>query len=176
MTFFILLLSLLAVVVGHQVWFAYRSRLRVTRTWEEAVASVEPINIEGIRVIIAGYLESDNGHPPIASREMYELVGGLHGIRRLRENAKIMLTLAVSAERWNCEQGRVISNLIRLDAIRLNKAIFRLELAFFFHLGFIRGPFELQRAVSSYDLIRSHLLELYRSTHANLVPRLEAAL
>ncbi len=176
MIFFFLLVSLFAVIVAHQVRFAFRSRMRVTQTWDQALASVAPVDIEGLRVIVAGYLESDRGHLPITSKEMFELVGGLRGIQHLKTNAKIMLSLAISAERWNCEQGRVISNLIRQDAVRLNKAIFRLELALFFHMGFVRGPFDLKYAASSYDLIRSRLLELYQQTHAGLVPRLEAAL
>jgi len=77
---------------------------------------------------------------------MWKIVGGLEGINQLRANATIMLNLAVFAERWNCEQGPVISEMIRRDVLRLNGAVLRVQLAFFFRFGFVRAPFHLQEA------------------------------
>lgn len=176
MTILILLVSLFAVIVGQQMRFAYKSRMRVVQSWDDALAEVEPVDLAGLRSLVAGCLEADRSGHPMATKAMWELAGGIEGIRALKSNARIMLSLAISAERWNCEQGAAISALIRLDAVRLNKAIFRLELAVFLHLRFIRGPLDLQQAASSYHLIRSRLLDLYQITHMGLVPRLEAAL
>ena len=75
---------------------------------------------------------------------MWDMVGGIEGIRRLKANAQVMLELAVFAESWNEEQGPIISEMIRRDAIRLNKAVVRIQLSLLFRVPFIRAPFHLQ--------------------------------
>ena len=64
---------------------------------------------------------------------------------------------------------------MRQDADRLNHAILRIQLGFFFQFGFMRSAFNLQEAVVSYHLIRGHLVGLYQATHVGLIPDLEAA-
>ena len=66
--------------------------------------------------------------------------------------------------------------MIRRDAVRLNRALTRIELALFSQLGWLRAPFHVQEVSASYYLIRSRLLGLYENSHAGLLPRLEAAL
>ncbi len=176
MTFLICLLALFFSIVGYLTYFGHRRRSLSARSWEEMLATVQPIDLEGIRSIADCYLRPDGDQLRVEPDEMWRIVGGLEGIGRLKANARVMLELAVFAERWNWEQGPVIAEMIRRDALRLNKAVFRIELALIFRFGFVRSSFNLQEAASSYYLIRGRLLGLYRVTHIALLPHLEAAL
>jgi hypothetical protein len=176
MMFLVSLLSILSTGVGYMAYVAYRRRKFAARSLEDILVNLQPVNLDGLRSIADCYLHPGKDQLRIEPNEMWEIVGGLKGIEQLKQNARIMLDLAVFAERWNWEQGPVISEMIRRDATRLNRAVIRLELAFVFHLGFVRAPFHLQEATSSYYLIRGRLLGLYQMSHIALVPQLEAAL
>jgi hypothetical protein len=176
MTFLLLLLALLVSVAVIQLRFAYRHRQLAKRSWRELLAQIEPVDIHGLRMIAECYLQPDKNQLRLEPTDMWTIVGGLDGISRLRSNAAAMLDLAVFAERWNQAEGPVVSEMIRRDAVRLKKAVTRIQLIIFFQLGFLRAPFHLQEAASSYYLIRSRLLGLYQNSHTGLSSRLAAAL
>ena len=158
----------------------YRRRKFALSSWEEILTRLEPVNFDGLRSIAENYLQPDRNQLRFETGAMWDVVGGLNGIQRLRENARVMLDLAVFAERWNGEEGAITSEMIRRDALRLKRAALRIQLAYVsahvFHLGMVRAPFHLQEAASSYYLIRGRLLSLYQVSHIALVPRLETAL
>ena len=168
--------SLLLFLAAYQASFVLRRRRLGQRSWEDVLARVQPIDIVGIRSIATCYLHPDRNQLSIEPALMWEMVGGLEGLARLRVNASVMLELAVFAERWNEDEGPVISEMIRRDAVRLNRAVTRIEMALVFHLGTVRAPFYLQEVSASYFLSRSRLLGLYQNSHVALLPRLEAAL
>ena len=176
MMFLILLVSMLVGVAGYQLRFVLRRRRLEARSWEEVLARVEPVNFEGLRTIAGCYLQPDKDQLRVEPSTMWEMVGGLEGIARLKSNAAVMLELAVFAERWNGDEGPVISEMMRRDAVRLKSAVTRVQLVFLFHLGFLRAPFYLQEASASYYLMRGRLMGLYQNSHIGLVPRLEAAI
>lgn len=176
MMFLLLLVFLFLGVVGYQLSFTTRRRKIESRTWDEVFAQLEPVNYEALRLIANCYLQPDKDQLRIEPDQMWEMVGGLEGIGRLKANAAVMLDLAVFAERWNGDQGPVVSEMIRRDAVRLNRAVTRIELTLLFRLGFLRAPFDLQEASASYFLLRNRLLGLYYNSHIGLLPRLEAAL
>jgi hypothetical protein len=176
MTFLLILLSLLLSIAGYLGYFITRRRRLILQGWDDVLASIRPVNIEGLRLVANHYLQPDKDQLSVEPEKMWEIVGGLTGIQTLKSNAKVMQNLAIYAERWNWDQGPVVSELIRRDAARLNKAVFRIQLAYFFQRGFIRAPFDIQEAVASYHLIRTRLFGLYQVTHIALVPSLEAAL
>lgn len=172
----VLLVAMLVGVAGYQIRFAMRRRRLAAKSWDEVLGRVEAVDIEGLRAIADCYLQPDKDQLRIEPSAMWEMMGGLEGIARLKANADVMLELAVFAERWNGDQGPVISEMMRRDAVRLRSAITRVQLAFLFHFGFLRAPFYLQEASASYYLMRSRLLGLYQNSHIGLVPRLEAAI
>jgi hypothetical protein len=176
MTFLLVLLALLVSVAVIQLRFTYRHRQLAKRGWREVLAQIEPVDIEGLRAIAECYLRPDKDQLRLQPIDMWTIVGGLDGISRLRSNAAAMLDLAVFAERWNQEEGPVVSEMIRRDAVRLKRAATRIQLIFFFKLGFLRAPFHLLEAASSYYLIRSRLLGLYKNSHPGLSSHLAAAL
>ena len=170
------LLVLLLSGSGYLAYFASRRHNLLGRDWEDVLAEIRPVHLEAIRLIAEIYLHPNKDQLRIEPEEMWQLVGGLKGIRRLRANAQVMLNLAVFAQRWNREQSPIIAEMIRRDAVRLNRAAFRIQLILLFHLGFMRAPFHLLEAASAYYLIRGRLLSLYRASHIGLMPHLEAAL
>ncbi len=176
MMFLILLLTMFAVVAGYQVQFTVRRRRLAARSWEEVLARVEPVNVPGLRAVADCYLQPDKDQLRIEPGMMWDMLGGLEGVSRLKLNAAVMLELAVFAERWNGEHGPVVSEMIRRDAVRLDRAVTRIQLIYLFHLSFLRAPFYLQEASASYYLMRGRLLGLYHNSHIGLLPRLEAAL
>jgi hypothetical protein len=176
MTLLIVLVFLLIGVGSYQVHFLLARRKLASLTWEEMLAKIEPIEFEGLQAVAECYLQPGKDQLCLEPNHMWDMVGGLEGIRRLKANAQVMLDLAVFAESWNAEQGPVISEMIRRDAIRINKAVLRIQLSLLFRISFVRAPFHLQEAASSYYLIRGRLLGLYHNSHIGLLPRLEAAL
>ena len=176
MILFVLLASLLVMMAGYQVRFVVKRRRLNNRSWQEVLARLEPIDLAGVRAIAACYLQPDQHQLSVEPATMWESVGGLEGLTRLRANAAVMLELAVYAERWNGEQGPVISEMIRRDAVRLNRAVTHIEVTLLSNLGWVRAPFYLQEVSAAYFLIRGRLLGLYQMSHAGLLHELEAAI
>ncbi len=172
----VLLTSLLVMIAAYQVRFVVRRRRLSNRSWQEIFARLEPIDLAGVRAIAACYLQPDKDQLSVEPATMWESVGGFEGLARLRANAAVMLELAVYAERWNEEQGPVIAEMIRRDAVRLNRAVTRIEVSLVSNLGWVRAPFYLQEVSAAYFLMRGRLLGLYQSAHAGLLPQLEAAI
>jgi hypothetical protein len=176
MMYLLALVSLMVPLLVLQVRWAYRRRQILVGSWDTVLDRIKPVNLDGLRAIAECYLQPDKDQLSIEPGEMWVIVGGLQGISRLQANAAAMLDLAVFAERWDDAHGRVVSEMIRRDAVRLNKAVRRLELAYFFRFALIRAPFHIQEAAATYYLIRSRLLALYQNCHIGLLPQLEAAL
>ena len=172
----LMLLLLLLGVGSYQLYFIHSRRKLARLTWEDMLAMIEPIELEGLQTVAESYLLPGKDQLRLEPNQMWDMVGRVEGIRRLKANAQVMLNLAIFAESWNEEESPIISEMIRRDAVRLNKAVVRIQLALLFRIPFIRAPFHLQEAASAYYLIRGRLLGLYQNSHIALVPRLEAAL
>ena len=162
-------------VVSFQLGFAKRKQKLKAVTWDELIAQLQQMDVLGLREIADCYLHPNEQQLRIEPGTMWETVGGLEGIRKLSANCDVMLKLAMYAERWNDLDGRVISEIMRRDALRIESAVFQIEAAMFTQRGLIYLGMELQEAISSYCLMRARLLGMYGQCHAGLLPRLEAA-
>jgi hypothetical protein len=169
------LFCLLALIAFVQLRFAYRRRELGKRSWQTILASVEPVDVEGLRRISDNFLKPDKEQLLLEPHEMWDIVGGLQGVARLRSNTTALLDLAVYAEAWSRMESRIIGEMIRRDAVRVRKAVWRIQLSFLLRRGVALTPFHLQEAASSYYLMRCRLLALYENTHAGLLPRLAEA-
>ncbi len=175
MVFLLMLVLLMAAVATHQLGFV-RGRRRSDRSFEAVLESVERVNVEALHLIADCYLRPDAAQLRVEPPEMWELVGGEAGLKRLRVNAALMLELAMIAERWNGEEAPVIAEMLRRDAVRIRRATTRLRLGSFWGGASVSAAFHLQEAVSSYCLMRQRLLGLYQNAHIGLVPQLQASL
>ena len=173
---FVFAVVLVAIVVAApQLNFMLRRRKSSHRSWEEIVASVEEVNAEGIHVVADMFLNPSKDQLRLEPAVMWDMLGGFTGIKRMHGNAEKMLELCVYSERWD-SQGPVISEMIRLDAINLTKAVRRVELAMVYGLGHVRSHFAIMEVAAHYDLIRRRLLGQYENSHVGRLPMLQAQL
>ena len=175
MLFVLAVVLVAAIVLAPQLAAVLCRKKTLRRNWEELVASLEPVNLEGIRSISDMFLIPTKDQLRLEPAVMWQMLGGFKGIHQLSRNAERMLELCVYAERWNC-QGPVISEMIRLDAVNLNKAIRNIELAFALNFGHVRGHFAIMEAAAHYDLMRRRLLGFYEQSHVGRLPLLQAQL
>ena len=168
--------GLLAAAVRTQI-----SAVRISRkTWTELVGALQPIQFDHVSSVARDYLEPREGQITLEPPDMWLMLGGREGLRRMRENARLMLSLAAHAQRWNFDEGVIVTERIRRDALRLRRSVRRIEIALLLH-GIVRGsgtliPFHLHEAASAYYLMRQRLLALYQTSHAGLYPRLAEVL
>jgi hypothetical protein len=173
MMFFALSFLVLGVAV-HQIHFLTRRRKLKAQSWPETLAKVEPIDLAALKNVASMFLEPAKDQLRCEPNVIWQMLGGLEGVQRLKRNADAMLELAVYAERWNDDHGACVSELIRRDALRLTKAVQQIEWALVFHVGIVRAPFALLEMAGHYELIRRRLLGLYQESHAGLLPALSA--
>jgi hypothetical protein len=171
---------LLGAVVGCLVAAAVKSQLSAIRvdrrSWQDLVSQLKRIEFQRVTSVARDYLEPKEGQINLEPTDMWLMLGGREGLRSMRENAKLMVLLAAHAQQWNFDEGVIVTERMRRDAIRLRSSIRRIELALTFHLVLRRSatliPFHLHEAASSYYLMRQRLLALYQTSHAGLYPRL----
>jgi len=126
------------------------------------------------------YLTPHRGQIDMEPKQIWESLGGFEGLKRMRQNAEIMLALAAYAQQWNFEEAVIVTERMRMDAASLRRAVRRVE------LGMLPGqllprfsitlPLNAQEASSSYYLMRQRLLALYETSHVCRYPALAAAL
>jgi hypothetical protein len=150
------------------------------RSWTDLVASIERIEFERIKSVARDYLDPQEGQIALEPTDMWLMLGGRDGLRRMRQNARLMLLLAAHAQQWNFDEGVIVTERIRRDALRLQTAVRQIEMALMLHRVMRRSatliPFHLHEAASSYYLMRQRLLALYQTSHAGLYPRLAEVL
>lgn len=151
--------------------------------WREIVAKLQPVNLEGMGIVARDFLEPSRGQLKLEPDEIWSLVGGLDGLKKMRANADLMLALAAYTQRWNFEEGIIVAERMRRDALKLRRAARHVELQMRPSLMrvlpkryWFNVPFEVHEVASAYYLMRQRLLALYESSHAGLYPRLAASL
>ena len=112
----------------------------------------------------------------IETDELWSLIGGYDGVRRMYSNSAVLLALASYTQRWNPGESVIVVERMRRDAILLRRASQRLFLRYLFESDRTTGPFSLQEATSAYYLMRERLLALYETSHAGRYAQLAAAL
>ncbi len=171
----VVLLVLFVGAFGYQAWLVYRRRVLESRSWDDLVAGLRKIDIAPLLEISENYLHPGPNQLRIEPWVMWKAVGGISGVGRLWENSDVMLDLAQFAERWNDANGRVISEMMRRDATRVRKLLFRVQISFLLQRG-VKSPFQLQEAISSYCLMRGRLLGMYEDAHVGRLQILTQAL
>jgi hypothetical protein len=170
----------LFLIVALNVSVFWKQRTKQQRSWEDLVSALQPIERPSLEIAARNHLDPQKDQLSLEPYQVWDLLGGFAGLEKLRANAELMMELAAHVERWNYEEGAIVCEWIRRDAIALRKAVLRVELAYLFRkvypTAWFRLPFHLNEAASSYHLMRQRLLALYENNHAGLYPRLVAAL
>jgi hypothetical protein len=180
----ILLVASAAAVLIVRTVVSYCSTARRARLdWKDMVLTLQPLDVESLDSVARDYLAPEANQLKLQPDEIWALAGGWIGVRRMRRNAEVMLALAAYTQRWNFDEGVVVTERMRRDALRLRRALWRLELnrvpllmRFLPRTWRWNAPFEVHEVASCYYLMRRRLLALYETSHAGLYPVLARAL
>ncbi len=160
MTFTLLLA--LAVLVSVAYFLASRKKTNLaTLSWEDLVARLQPVSIDGVAKIAIDYLHPVKGQLAIEHHEMWSLIGGVEGLRRMQANAEVLIALAGLAQQWNFQGSAIVGERMRRDGLALRRASRKVS---------------VQEAASAYYVMRGRLLTLYQTSHAGGYPSLAIAL
>ncbi len=150
-------------------------RLRST-TWEDLVSRMQPMHSRGLEIVALDNLQPKANQLQLEPEHLWGLIGGTEGLRRMQQNADLLIALAAHVQRWNFEEGVIVTERMRHDAVQLKRAIFRIRFDMLVRRSQIRAPFYIHQAASSYYLMTRRLLALYETSHSGLLPRLAEAL
>ena len=172
--------AILCVFAGAVLADRRASRKIALLDWNDLVAALYRLDMVELSAVAMDYLAPHRGQIDLEPKEIWESLGCYEGLKRMRENAEIMLALAAYAQRWNFEEAVIVTERMRLDAASLRRAIRRVELGMIptsllrhFRLTL---PLHAQEASSAYYLMRQRLLALYETSHVSRYPALAAAL
>ena len=157
--------------------YARRSSIRLDdHGWNALLHALQPLDVEGLHCVARDFLEPQRGQTSMEPEVIWQMLGGDEGLRRMRVNADLLIAIAAHATQWNEEEGIIVAERMRRDALRLRSALRQIRLGMLSQLvtghHWISVPFQLQEAASSYYLMRQRLLALYESSHIALLPQL----
>lgn len=174
----LLFLVAAAVTILVKTTATYVSTAREARAdWKEIVARLQPLHQKALGMVARDFLEPGRDQLRLEPGEIWDLVGGLEGLKRMRRNADVMLALAAYTQRWNFEEGVIVAERMRRDARKVHRAVWHIQLQLqpavmqFLPKRFRYNlPFEVHEIASAYYLMRQRLLALYETSHAGLYP------
>jgi len=165
------LVAIVALIYAHT-----RSRNLLSKDWQTLVASIEPMHMRGLELVALDHLEPQKNQLRLEPEEIWGLVGGKEGLRRMEHNADLMIALAAYVRNWNHDQAIIVAERIRHDSIQLKRALRRIRWSAHLRRGQIRVPFYVHQAAAAYYLMTKRLLTLYETSQYMLYPVLAEAL
>ena len=172
--------ALLCAFAGAVIADRRSSRKMALLDWSDLVAGLHRLDMVELSAVATDYLTPRRGQIDMEPEKIWEHLGGYEGLKRMRENAEIMLDLAAYAQRWNFDEAVIVTERMRHDAALLRRAVRRVEwglvpLRLMRHFR-LTLPLHAQEASSAYYLMRQRLLSLYETSHACRYPALAASL
>jgi hypothetical protein len=172
----ILLVCFLILLAGGLVYTQVSAHRLRSVTWEDLVARMQPMHARGLEIVALDNLQPKANQLQLEPEHLWGLIGGTEGLRRMRRNADLLIALAAYVQRWNFEEGVIVTERMRHDAVQLKRAVFRIRFDMMIRRSQLRAPFYIHQAASSYYLMTRRLIALYETSHAGLLPRLAEAL
>jgi hypothetical protein len=172
----ILLLCFLVLLAGGLVYTQLSAHRVRSKSWEDLVARMEPMHARGLEIVALDNLQPKANQLQLEPEHLWGLIGGTEGLRRMRHNADLLIELAAYVQRWNFEEGVIVAERMRHDAVQLKRAIFRIRFDMMVRRSQLRVPFYIHQAASSYYLMTRRLIALYETSHVGLLPQLSQAL
>jgi hypothetical protein len=165
------LLAVIALIYAHT-----RSHKLLSKDWQTLVTSIEPMHMRGLEMVALDHLEPKKNQLQLEPDEIWGLVGGKEGLRRMDHNADLMIALAAYVRNWNHDQAIIVAERIRQDSIQLKRALRRIRWSAYLRRSQLRVPFYVHQAAASYYLMTRRLLALYETSQYMLYPVLAEAL
>ena len=170
---FVVTLALVALAVGLSYVHAWRKKNRLAaNTWDGLVRQLDDLPMFGITKVALDFLQPSKGQLRIPTEDLWLLVGGVKGLKRMQRNAEVLLQLAAFAQQWNLEESIIVGERMRRDGLQLRRAVHKIEMGLLLGLGKTTGPFCVQEAAGAYYLMRQRLLALYESSHVGRLSHL----
>lgn len=144
--------------------------------WESLVAQIQAVDRKGLELVALETLQPAASTVRLESAEIWELLGGMEGLERMRNNASVLIALAAYAQRWNTKEAILVAERMRRDAIQLKKALRHIRLGLLLHRHPSGQPFYVHDAAASYYLMTQRLLTLYQISHQGRLRQLAEAL
>ena len=157
------------------ICFQRRARKLVIAEWQTIVAQLQPVPFKDLERVALDHLQPSGNQLRLETDEIWELVGGWDGLRRMRQNADLLIQLAAYIQIWNRNEAIIVAERIRLDSLTLKRALFRIALQRL-PVYRLRAPFYVHQAASAYYLMTRRLLALYQTNQYLLYPRLAEVL
>jgi hypothetical protein len=173
-----LLTCFLALVAWH---FLFRARRSSRLNWESIVQRlvwVDPKIVAKIALDLVnepGQAEEVSGGERLEPARIWEMIGGLDGLEKLKANSRVLIDLATHLER-RYPDALVVAEELRLDARELEWHVGRLEGAAGTGNLEVSFPFYAQRAIVAYYKMTRQVLALYEGIHSPFFADLERAL
>jgi hypothetical protein len=174
----LILILFLTLVAWH---FLFRARRSSRLNWESIVQRlvwVDPKIVAQIALDLVNesrQAEAVSGRERLEPTRIWEMIGGLEGLEKLKANSRVLIELAAHLERWYPD-ALVVAEELRLDARELEWHVGRLEGAAGTGNLEISFPFYAQRAIVAYYRMTRQVLALYEGKHSPLFADLERAL
>lgn len=162
----ILICVIIAGSVAALVYSHIRARGVTNATWDDLLARLQPLFIEGIAMVAFDrHPSATSREPKFEQEEIWNLLGGLDGLKRMKQNAEVMIALAAYAEHRNHHKRMIIAERMRNDGLVLRRAVREVRTARMLHLGAAVISTHLRDAARSYDQMRQRLPALYELSH-----------
>jgi hypothetical protein len=171
----------LSVLVSIAGYYYLRSRQAAATSWGHLFASLTWIDRNNIAQVALDLVD-ESGRPrgsdeaaTLEPAQLWELIGGLEGLKVLERNSEVLIELAFYVQQWYPE-ALTVAERLRLDARELKWHVARLKGAAQNGNLQISFPFYAQRAVVSYYLMTRRLLSLYEAGNFSMLADLQRAL
>jgi hypothetical protein len=179
-----LFLVLVAVVVlalaGTAFYFLRRAHQASKSTWASILARLAPVDNGNIAIVALDLIDEEGhpragGVPELEPDAIWDLLGGLDGLKTLGANCDVLIDLAAYVQLWYPE-ALVVAEQLRLNAREIKWHIERLQGAS--QTGNLKSSFPdyAQRAAATYYLMTRHVLDLYAAANIPGLNDLQAAL
>jgi hypothetical protein len=173
--------AVLVVVLSLGTAYTWRLRTSHRRTWEELISKLVSTNCQDIETVAldavepSGERRSDALRRELGRKQIWDLLGGMEGIRRMENNSRVLVEIAAYLERWHPEAADAAEE-IRLEARSLDWQTRWL------HEAEKNGCLELhfhsygQNAAISYYAMARKTMALFQESEASLLGDLQRAL
>jgi len=151
------------------------------RAWEELMSQLVPTNRQAIETVALDVVESsgerrsDEHRRELGREEIWSLLDGMDGIRRMENNSRVLIEMAAYIERWHPDAAEIAEE-IRLEARKfdwqtrwLHEAEKNNCLELHFH------SYGQNAAVSYYSMVKK-TVALFQHSEAALLGDLQRAL
>jgi hypothetical protein len=181
-TYFVFGVLVLILVLTSVAWhFLLRARRSTQLNWESIVQRlvwVDPKIVAKIALDLVhepGQADEASGREGLEPARIWEMIGGLEGLQKLKTNSQILIDLATHLQRWYPD-ALVVAEELRLDARELEWHIGRLEGAAGTGNLEISFPFYARCAIATYYRMTRQLLALYQGKNSPYFAELQKAI